>query len=364
MKLLAIAVGLAPMFQNATLGANLVTLADVAKSKDKKIGGVAEVLVQENSMLNDIPYAEMNEGTIHKEEIRSSLPAVYYRKANQAIPAGKSTTEERTFTASHFESKSVMDAAVAQRGGMDRVAYNRWNQAQGHIQAMGLEHASLLIYGSPFSSNSKAAGLFDIYSTLLSTEATSKQVLDGGGSSSDLTSILRIHWGERSIFGLYPKGTQVGLKRTDRSPGNSLVQIAGTDQNAAAGNYWGYEEDFEIDHGLCVKDYRQACRIANIDIDNLKSGASAADLIDLMISAQYKVFNLQNGVGVWYVNRTIEAFLHKQALTKVGAGAGLRFDNYQGQKVLEFLGFPVRRADALLNSESQVTNTNPGFGAF
>lgn len=348
----------------AALGANLVTLADVAKSKDKRIGGVAEVLVQENPMLNDIPYMEMNEGTVHKEEIRSNLPSVYYRKANQAIPASKTTTEERTFTAAHFESKSLMDAAVAERGGMDRVAYNRWNQAQGHLQALGLEHASLVIYGSPFSSNTKAAGLFDIYSTLATTEPTYKQVIDGGGSSSDLTSIIRIHWGDRAIFGIYPKGTQAGLKRIDRSPGGKLVQIPGTDQNAASGNYWGYEEDFEIDHGLVVKDYRQASRGANIDIDNLKSGASAADLIDMMISMHYKIFNIQNGVGVWYCNRTIEAFLHKQALTKVGAGAGLRFDNYQGQKVLEFLGFPVRRSDAILNTESQVTTTNPGFGAF
>jgi hypothetical protein len=345
-------------------GVSLVTLADVAKSKDKKIGGVAEVLVQENPMLNDIPYMEMNEGTIHKEEIRSSLPAVYYRKANQSIPASKTTTEERTFQASHFESKSQMDAAVAQRGGMDRVAYNRWNQAQGHIQALGLEHASLLIYGSPFSSNLKAPGLADIYSTLAAAEAVSKQVVDAGGSSADLTSIYRLHWGERSIFGVYPKGTQVGLKRTDRSPSDKLVQIQGTNPDGSTGYYWGYEEDFEVDHGLVVKDYRQGSRIANIDIDNLKSGASAADLIDVMISANYKVFNPQNGVGVWYVNRTIEAFLHKQALTKVGAGAGLRFDNYQGQKVLEFLGYPVRRADALLNSEAQVTSANPGFGAF
>jgi hypothetical protein len=170
--------------------------------------------------------------------------------------------------------------------------------------------------------------------------------------------------GERSIFGVYPKGTQVGLKRTDRSPSDKLVQIQGTNPDGSTGYYWGYEEDFEVDHGLVVKDYRQGSRIANIDIDNLKSGASAADLIDVMISANYKVFNPQNGVGVWYVNRTIEAFLHKQALTKVGAGAGLRFDNYQGQKVLEFLGYPVRRADALLNSEAQVTSANPGFGAF
>ena len=348
----------------AALGANLVTLADVAKSKDKRIGGVAEVLVQENPMLNDIPYMEMNEGTIHKEEIRSSLPSVYYRKANQPIPASKTTTEERTFTAAHFESKSQMDAAVAERGGADRVAYNRWNQAQGHIQAMGLEHASLMIYGSPFSSNLKTAGLFDIYSTLATAEPVSKQVIDAGGSSSDLTSIIRIHWGERSIFGVYPKGTQAGLKRTDRTPGGKLVQIQGTDVNSNTGFFWGYEEDFEIDHGLVVKDYRQAARIANIDIDALKSGTGAADLIDLMISAQYKIWNIQNGVGAWYVNRTIEAFLHKQALTKVGAGAGIRFDNYQGEKVLMFLGFPVRRADALLNSESQVTSTNPTFGAF
>lgn len=345
-------------------GVSLVTLADVAKSKDKRIGGVAEVLVQENPMLNDIPYMEMNEGTIHKEEIRSSLPAVYYRKANQPIPASKTTTEERTFQASHFESKSQMDQAVASRGGQDRIAYNRWNQAQGHIQALGLEHASLMIYGSPFSSNLKAPGLADVYSTLAVAEAVSKQVVDGGGSSADLTSIFRLHWGERSIFGVYPKGTQMGLKRTDRTPGDKLVQIQGTDQNGNSGFYWGYEEDFEVDHGLVVKDYRQGGRIANIDIDNLKSGAAAADLIDLMISLHYKIFNIQNGTGCWYVNRTIEAFLHKQALTKVGAGAGLRFDNYQGQKVLEFLGFPIRRADAILNSEGQVTAANPGFGAF
>lgn len=350
----------------AALGVSLVTMADVAKSKDKQIGKVAEVLVQENPMLNDIPYMEMNMGTIHKEEIRSALPAIYYRKANQAIPASKTTTEERTFTAAHFESKSQLDAAVAKRGGVDRIAYNRWNQAQGHIQAHAIEHASLTIYGSPTSSNTKTAGFFDVFCTLATTEATSKQVIDGGGSSSDLCSILRVHWGERACFGIFPSGSQSGLKRTDRSAGGREVQINALDVNGNAGNFWGFEEQFEIDHGLVIKDYRQASRIANIDIDLLKSGVGAADLIDLMISAHYKIHNPQNGVGVWYVNRTIEAFLHKQALTKVGAGAGLNYDNYQGAKVLMFLGYPVRRADALLNTESQVTTAIPvaNFGSF
>jgi len=337
------------------LGSNLLTLLDVSKSKNKQIGKVAEVLVRHNAMLNDMPYMEMNEGTIHKEDIRSALPKVYYRKANQPIPAGKSTIEERTFTAAHFESKSQIDRAVAERGGMDRVPYNRWNQAQGHIQAQANELADLMIYGSPVSSNRKVAGFFDIYSTLDPTEETSNQIVDAGGTGSDNCSILKVHFGERSVFGVYPKGTTAGLKREDHSKGGKLVQIPGLDENGNPGNFWGYEEEFMTDHGLVVKDYRQAARIANIDVSNLKSGVGAADLIDLMISANYKIDDLNNGNGVWYVNRTIEAHLHKQALTKVGAGGGLSFENFEGKQILTFLGDPIRRMDALLNSEAQVT---------
>lgn len=338
----------------AALGTELLTLFDVAKSKNKQIGKVAEVLMEENPMLMDIPYYPMNEGTKHIEEIRSGLPAVYYRKANQAIPAGKSTTEERTYTAAHFESKSQIDQVVAARGGTDRIAYNRWSQAEGHLQAMGLEHADLLLYGSPSSDFRKVAGLSDIYSTLATTVETYKQIVDGGGTGSDNTSMYLINWGEKALFGIYPAGTQMGIKRTDRSKG-TLTQIYATDENGNPGHFWGYEEQFEIDHGLVVKDYRQASRICNLDISNLQTGASAADLLDLMISAFYKIHNPSNGTGVWYCNRTIEAFLHKQALTKVGAGAGLNYDNYQGRKVLMFLGNPVRRSDALLNTEAQVT---------
>lgn len=329
-------------------------MLDVAKSKDKQIGKVAEVLVQTNEMLNDIPYMQMNDGNIHREEIRSALPAVYYRKANQAIPASKTTTEERSFSAAHFESKSQMDEAVAKRGGADRVPYNRWNQAQGHIQAHAIEHAALTIYGSPISSARKTPGFFDVFSTLSASEPTSKQIIDAGGSGSDNCSILRVQWGERSVFGIYPAGSQAGLKRTDRNKGGQLVQINALDSTGAAGNFWGYEEQFEVDHGLVIKDYRQAARIANISTGALKSGNAAADLVDLMISANYKIFNPADGMGAWYVNRTVEAILHKQALAKVGAGAGITFDNYQGRKVMMFLGAPIRRMDALLSTEAQV----------
>lgn len=334
------------------IGSNLVTLADVAKTKKTGIGKIAEVMLAENAILKDIPYMEMNEGTIHKESIRSSLPQVYYRKANQAIPSGKTTTEERSFTAAHFESKSQIDEKVASRGGKDRVAFNRWNQAQGHIQANALEHANLLWYGSPSNDPRKVPGLFDIYSTLNTSEPASKQVIDAGGTGSDNMSISLVHWGEQSVFGVYPSGSQAGLKRTDRG----LVQISALDELGNPGTFWGFEENFEVDHGLVVKDYRQAVRIANIDkSDLIANNVSAADLIDLMISAAYRIHAPSNGAGVWYMNRTLEAILHKQALSKVGNGGGITFMNYQGEQVMSFLGRPIRRSDALLDSEARVT---------
>ena len=336
------------------LGSTLLTLADVSKSKNKEIGKVAEVLLNQNHMLKDIPYMEMNGGTIHTEDIRSALPEVCYRKANQPVPPSKSTIEERTFTAAHFESKSQVDQAVAERGGMDRVAYNRWNQAQGHLQAHANELADLVIYGSPVSSNRKTAGLFDILSTLDPAEETSKQIIDAGGTGVDNTSMILVHWGEQSVFGIYPKGTQSGLRRVDHSMGGKLIKIPGLDEFGNVGDFWGYEEQFLTDHGIVVKDFRQVARIANIDVSDLVAG-TGADLIDLMISADHLIENSSNGQGIWYVNRTIEAALHKSAISKVTAGAGLTFDNYQGERVLHFLDKPVRRMDALVTSESQVT---------
>lgn len=337
----------------ALLNAGLVSLLDVAKGKDKQIGKVAEVLLQSNPILQHIPYMEMNEGTIHKESLRSNLPAVYYRKANQPIPASKTQIEERSFTAAHFESKSQMDKMVASRGGKDRINFNRWNQAQGHIQAMAIEHADLMIYGSPSDDARKVAGFMDVYSTLSTSEPTSKQMINAGGSGSDNTSILFVDWSEQTIFGIYPAGTQAGIKRTSKED----VQIIGTTETGATGTFWGYEEGFEIDHGLVIKDYRAGARICNIDIPALKAGGiSAADLLKFMTRAHYRIpAAVRTGKGYVYMNSTIASFLHEQALEKVGAGGGLTFQNYQGEMVMMFLGRQVVVTDALLNSEATVS---------
>jgi hypothetical protein len=296
---------------------------------------------------------EMNEKTIHIESLRSNLPAVYYRKANQPIPATKSRIEERTFSAAHFESKSQIDVMVAARGGADRVAFNRWNQAQGHIQAMAQEHADLLIYGSPSDDARKVAGFFDVLSTLTSTEPTSNQMISAGGAGSDNTSILFVDWGPNTVFGVYPAGTTAGLKRED----NGKVQIIGTTETSVTGTFWGWEEQFMMDHGLVIKDYRATARICNIDISDLKAGGtSAPDLLKYMTRAHYRIpAAVRTKSAYVYMNSTIASFLHEQALEKVGAGGGLTFQNFNGEQVLNFLGRQVVVTDALLNTEATVS---------
>lgn len=340
----------------AVRNTGLLTLKDASKVMSLGNRVVAEVLVQSNPMAKDCPYMEMNEKVRHIESLRSDLPTVYYRKANQPIPPSKSTIEDREFKAAYFESKSQMDEKVASRGGTENIAKNRNNQAEAHIQAGALELAKLFIYGSQEADHRKVPGLADIFSTLNAAEPTSKQIIDAEGTGSDNTSIWLIYWSPQTAFGVYPAGTQSGIKRIDEG----RVQIHGLmEDGVTMGTYWGFEERFEVNHGLVVKDYRGIACVRNIDVSDLIAGnVSAADLCKLMTRAHYKVpaeiRQALMGRAIWYTNSTITAILHEQALSKVSAGGGVTYMNYQGEQVLSWLGHPIREMDAILNTEAQV----------
>ena len=335
----------------AILGVDYLTLSDAKKFLDHSLADVAEVLRKAVPIVDDIPYVAMNKKVKHMVALRSDLPTVYYRKANQAIPASKTTIEEREFVASQFESKSVMDQKVAEYGGMDRVAANRMNQAESHIQAAAHELADLILYGSPEDDHRQVPGIFHILSTLDTAEPTSKQIIDAGGTASNNASILFVSWGKGKVYGIFEDGTQAGLKRIDRG----LVQIPGTTELGGTGWYWGYEEDFEVDHGLAIEDYRAMARVANIDVSDLKTPADAANLMKLMTRALYRIPPmLRQQKGMVYVNSTIMSFLDEQAQAMVGAGGGLSYQNYQGEPVLTFRGWKIREMDNLLNTEARV----------
>lgn len=344
-------------------GAELVTLADAQKTLRKQERDIAEVLLKQRALISDIPYREMNEKVRHVEELRSDLPQIYYIKANLGIPASKTSVESREYNTAAFGSKSIIDVHVARRGGKDRIPVRRWNEAQAHIQSMTQEQSNLAFYGSPKDDDRKVPGFADVYSTLATTEPTSKQVVSckqGTPTLPKYTSAFLVYWGE-PIFGIYPAGENMGLVRED----DGIIDHIGKDENNNVTTFKAYRENFEMHHGIVVKDYRAAGRVCNIDTNHIgkalgSGGATdAADLLRAMTLLHYRIptaiRNANKGKGKWYVNSTIAAALHLQAQSKVSGGAGLRYENYQGEPVLMFLGNEIREDDTILNTEDEVT---------
>ena len=106
---------------------------------------------------------------------------------------------------------------------------------------------------------------------------------------------------------------------------------------------------------MSVRDWRANARIANIDVTQLtRDGATGANIIDLMIDALYRIDNPEQGEGrtIIYANRTIQSWLHKQAMNS--KNVNLTLGEYGGKKIPEFLGIPIKRIDAILNTEARV----------
>ena len=82
----------------ATLATGQLTLVDYAKrlSPDGKIDPIAELLSQQNDVLEDVVFKEANQPTSHVVTVRTGMPAVYGRSYNAGVPPSKSTTAQIT----------------------------------------------------------------------------------------------------------------------------------------------------------------------------------------------------------------------------------------------------------------------------
>lgn len=327
------------------LGTTALTLADWAKRIDPegKIAKVVEILSERNEILEDMAWVEGNLPTGHKTTIRSGLPTVAWRLLNYGVQPSKSRTVQVTDACGMLETYSEVDKSLADLNG--NTAEFRLSEDIAFLEAMNQEMASTLFYGNTATDPEKFLGLAPRYND--STAENGGNIIKGGGSGSDNTSIWLIVWGDQSCHGIFPKGQITGLQH------ENLGQQTLTD--AAGGRYEGYRSHYKWDAGLVLRDWRQVVRICNIDVSDLtkdRSGSSA-DLIDLMTQALETVENLKLGRPVFYCNKTIRSFLRRQISNK--SNVNLTLENAGGKMVLAFDGVPVKRCDALLNTEATVS---------
>lgn len=321
-----------------------VTLQDVARRLDAngKIDKIVEMLTETNEILQDMRWIEGNLPTGHKTTVRTGLPQATWRKLNYGVPTGKSTTAQITDTCGMLETYAEVDKALADLNG--NTAEFRLSEDRAFLEGMNQQMAETLFYGDTAKHPERFIGLAPRYNSL--SADSGKNIVNAGGTGNDNTSIWLVCWGDNTAHGIYPKGSKAGFQHQD------LGEV--TLEDGAGGKYQGYRTHYKWDCGLTVRDWRYISRVANISVSSLAGTDCTApvSLIDLMIDAYYKIPNMNMGKPVFYCNRTILAYLHKQV--RNDKNVNLYLDNVEGKPVVKFLGIPVRQCDQIKNTEARV----------
>lgn len=340
--------GATPLIAMAALSTTMPTLLDMAKAvePDGKIAKVAELLSQTNELLDDMVWVQGNLPTGHRTTVRTGLPTVAWRLINAGTLPSKSTRAQIDEQCGMLDAWGEVDCALAELNG--NTAEWRLSEAMAFIEAMNQEMAQTLFYGNSGTAPEEFTGLSIRYSSL--SAANARCIVNGGGSQSDNSSIWLIVWGPNTVHGIVPKGSTAGLSHEDKGKvtTENAAGVTGARMDV-------YRDHWEWKAGLALRDWRYACRIANIDISNLVAESSNADLIKLMTKATHRVQDLRMGRPAFYVNRTIAEFLDIQRQAQVKSGGGVTWENVDGKNILTFRGIPIRTCDALLETEATVS---------
>ena len=335
----------------SALAASHPTLLDLAKrlDPDGKIDVIAEILTQENPILEDMNFVEGNLPTGHRTTIRTGLPTPTWRKLYGGVQPTKSNTAQVTDSCGMLEAYAEVDKALADLNG--NTAAFRLSEDRAHIEGMAQELASTIIYGNEGDQPEAFTGLAPRYNSL--SAANADNIVSAGGTGSDNTSIWLVVWGDQTLHGIYPKGSRAGLDMQDKG------QVTIENVDGSVGRMEAYRTHYRHDCGLTVRDWRFAARVCNIDVSALTSDGTAADraaaqkaLINFMVQASERIPSLSKGRAVWYVNRTIREQLRLGILEKIAGN--LAWETVSGKRVMTFDDIPVKRLDAINNTEARV----------
>lgn len=322
---------------------NLTLLDRVRRSNpDGSIAPIVEMLSQKSAILQDAVFKESNTPTGHVITQRTALPSVSWRRYNEGTATSKSKTSQLTETCGMLDGMSKVDCSQAELNG-DAGAY-RASEDMSFVAAMKNEMETGLIYHSTLTYPERIMGLAPRLTSTTGTAGSQIVLADGSASGADQTSIWLVGWGDKSVYGIYPKGTSGGLQPHDMN-----IQLA---RDANNNEYRAYVMNWEWRIGLVVEDWRYLVRVANVDTGNLATTGTV--LIDAMIRAVHKLEDTMGVKPVFYCNRTVATYLHLQAKDSV-KNSTLSFENVGGKPIVSFLGIPVRVTDAILNTESAIS---------
>ena len=319
----------------------VATLAEMQDFyKGKEAGNIIELMNKTNDILTDVQFMESNQSDGHLTRIRTGLPEVYWRRLYKGIPYSKSEWTQVKEPCSMMESRMMIDEAEANLYGG---AASQFMAAESiaFAEAMRQKAAKTLFYGDSDVNPDEFKGF-----ALRYPSKTAPNVVDAGGTTGDMTSAWLISWGDRTVHGIYPKGSQGGLQHKDLG-----VQ---TVEDDGGRHYEALVNRYQWTLGLALRDWRACVRICNIPVANLTKRKGATGYIDLQalfIKAKNKMPEHMRQKAIWYANEELMAAIELQS-TDAGNVHLTYGEAFKSEGTPLLFGRPVRQCDAIKADES------------
>ncbi len=323
------------------------SLANWAKRQDPK-GGIADiinVMSKENPLLDDIPWQEGNLPTGHRITHALALPSMSWRLLNRGVAATKADVEQFDEVCGIMEDESKVDVDLAKLNG-DAVAY-RASEDKLKKEGFAQQAATAVFYENAGTNPERIHGLSARYPSTAGY-TSSPYVFTGaaGNSGSNCRSIWLLTWELRKLYGIYPKGSMMGLQVEDKGEQRVL--------DSSSNAFWAYVTKMQWKWGLAVEDYRYAVRF-QWDADDATMDDAEKGLILGMQKAMGTIYKMLPS-SRFYMDRTTKIKLNAQLSSNK---VSLMTNAIENDRLVErFMGVQIRTVDAL-TTEDAVATTGP-----
>lgn len=296
------------------------TLLDIAiaNGSDAVVGLIEEVVKAHPEL--ELGAARTIKGLNYKTLVRTALPTVGFRSANEGYAASKSTFENRLVDTFIFNPRWECDKAIAD-------AHEDGAQAFIALEASGIMEASMIALCSQFyygtSSDAKGfPGLIAAYDSAMEVDA-------GGTTATTGSSVWGVRFGAKDVQWVYGNNGSLAL-----SPVAEARILDGS-----SNPYTAYVQELLARPGLQVASKYSIGRIRDLTADSGKG------LTDALISQLLSKFPVGRPPDLLLCSRRSLSQLQSSRTATNATGAPAPFPT-------ESFGIPIRVTDAIVDTEA------------
>lgn len=301
----------------------MITLLDIAKANGSdQVAGLIDETTKAHPELTLVP-ARTIKGIMYKTLVRTGLPAVAFRDANQGTDPTKSAFENRLVETYILSPRVFADKAVADRYEDGPAAYIAL-EAAGHVEAAMQLLARQFYYGRTAPGDAKGyPGLMQMY------DPATMEVDAEGAQASTGSSVWGVSFGPKAVTWVWGNNGQLDFGELDERDA----------EDSDGKKYNAYFTELLAYPGLQVGSIRSVGRIKDLTAENNKT------LTDDHIADLLSKFEVGSRPDVLFMNRRSLAQLRNSRTATNPTGAPAPFPD-------SAFGIPIAVTDAITNTET------------